>query len=264
MKTESTCPLTVYQYSHRSFLIFCFGATYYVGYIIVWLVRSVPYLGTDSPEWAVGFVAAVLRFLAVVFMWVIWAYKSNCNSHHVRLLLRWLESAYHPLFALSLALRVGTEVVVGQCSTTFVISEYETACNDFQNVNSVRPNYIVTLMVIPLLAYFLIRDTRAESILISWWIAVGTLIFCSVYMKSQVLIYPITTYVFSSLMIFYDANRQNNDMLKLVTALQATAEEVERLQEKSRATELRAMIGNVAHDLKTVRNVLKHHFTAGA
>jgi hypothetical protein len=41
-------------------------------------------------------------------------------------------------------------------------------------------------------------------------------------------------------------------MLRLVAALQATAEENERLQEENRASELRAMIGNVAHDLKTV------------
>jgi hypothetical protein len=57
----------------------------------------------------------------------------------------------------------------------------------------------------------------------------------------------------ASLLIFYDTKRQNDDMLKLVAALQITAEENERLQEESRASELRAMIGNVAHDLKTVR-----------
>jgi hypothetical protein len=253
MKVTPTYPLAVNQYSHRSYLLFCFAATFYVGYILIWLVRSERNLGADSPEWIIGIVATSSRLTGVAFMWFIWAYKSNSNSQQERSFLFWFENSYHTLLALSLALRVGTEVLVGQCPSFFAGSEYEVACNNFQNVHSVRPNTMIALMVIPLLAYIFIRETRPESIAMSWLIAVGTLIFCAIHMKSQELIFPIMTYVGSSLLIFYDAKRQNDDMLRLVAALQATADEVERLQEETRATELRAMIGNVAHDLKTVR-----------
>jgi hypothetical protein len=107
-------------------------------------------------------------------------------------------------------------------------------------------------MLMPLLAHFFIRETRVESIATSWLISVGTLIFCAVRMNSQLLVHPIIIYICGSLAIYYDTKRQNDDMLRLVAALQATAKEVERLQEETRAFELRAMIGNVAHDLKTV------------
>jgi hypothetical protein len=53
--------------------------------------------------------------------------------------------------------------------------------------------------------------------------------------------------------MLYDSKRQSDEMTRLVLALQATVQANERLQEEGRASELRAMIGNVAHDLKTVR-----------
>jgi hypothetical protein len=140
------------------------ATTYYAAYILVWLVRSRQNLGANSPEWITGVVAAFLRFLGVAFMWFIWSYKSTSNSPQERLLLFWMENSYHALIALSLALRVGTEVLVGQCPSNFSLSEYEISCNDFQEVNSVRPNYMVSLMVIPLLAYFFIREP-ARSLL---------------------------------------------------------------------------------------------------
>lgn len=149
-----------------------------------------------------------------------------------------------------MALRALTEVIVGHCENG---TPYTEACNLFYDSHSVDPTYMVSLMVIPIGAFLFVRDTRLESIAVSWTIAVATLVFCAVYMKSVVLTYPIGIYIFSSLLIFYDTTRQNADVLRLVTALQATVQANELLQEENRASELRAMIGNVAHDLKTVR-----------
>jgi hypothetical protein len=194
----------------------------------------------------------LLRFFSASFMWIIWIYKKNWNTEKERKMLMWLENSYHPLILLSLSLRIITQVIIGQCTSAFSIGESTTACNYFQDTRSVHPTFLVSLMLIPLLAHFFIRETRVESVAVSWLISVGTLTFCAIYMKSEVLVYPIVFYACASLLIFYDTKRQNDDMLKLVAALQAAAEEVERLQEETRASELRAMIGNVAHDLKTV------------
>jgi signal transduction histidine kinase len=185
-------------------------------------------------------------------MWIIWLYKTNSNTKQERAMLAWLENSYHTLIVLSLSLRMGTEVLVGQCTEGYSLSKYVTACNDFQDTHSIHPTYLVSLMVLPQLAYFLIRETRIECVVLSWLTGGAAIVFCAVHMKSQVLVYPIFFYFFASLSIFYDTKRQNDDVVQLVAALQAAAEEVERLQEETRASELRAMIGNVAHDLKTV------------
>jgi hypothetical protein len=59
-------------------------------------------------------------------------------------------------------------------------------------------------------------------------------------------------YAYTSLLILYDSDRQNTDMMRVINRLRFTMAENEKLQVEVQATELRAMIGNVAHDLKTV------------
>jgi hypothetical protein len=107
-------------------------------------------------------------------------------------------------------------------------------------------------MAVPLLAYIMIRETSVLSIALSWIMSIVTLTWCAVYMHSRLLGVAIALSVFTQVLIYYDAKRQNDDMICMVAALRAAAAENERLQEEARATELRAMIGNVAHDLKTV------------
>jgi signal transduction histidine kinase len=249
-KAKSNSPLLLSQYSHGPFLLFTAVVSYGSLFVIVWLVRSQSII--DRGAWITGFVATVLRCIGTIFMWLIWIYKTNTNTQRERKFLAWFENSYHVFIALSLSLRVGTEVLTGQCSEEYSLSQYMTACNDFQDTHSIHPTYLITLMVLPQLAYFLIRETRIEWIALSWLIGGAVIVFCAIQMKSQVLVYPIFFYFFASLSIFYETKRQNDDVVQLVAALQATAEEVERLQEETRATELRAMIGNVAHDLKTV------------
>jgi hypothetical protein len=129
-------------------------------------------------------------------------------------------------------------------------------CNGFQDVDTISPAYLAAMMLIPIGAFFLIRATNLAAIALTWLMAVGTMIFCTTYMNSTVLIMTTLAYAFTSLVILYDAKRQNDTVLGLVRALQFAAAENEKLFEEARATELRAMIGNVAHDLKTVRCIL--------
>jgi CheY-like chemotaxis protein/signal transduction histidine kinase len=115
-------------------------------------------------------------------------------------------------------------------------------------------------MILPLMAYIIIRETGVASLAVSWLISTATLTWCAAYMQSRLLVPTIGLCVFSQAVIYYDAKRQYDDLSCLVSALRSTVAENERLQEEARATELRAMIGNVAHDLKTVRLFLPPTF----
>jgi signal transduction histidine kinase len=53
-------------------------------------------------------------------------------------------------------------------------------------------------------------------------------------------------------MLLYENQRQNLQLFVLAEKLTHSLEENERLADETHATELRHMIANVAHDLKTV------------
>jgi len=108
------------------------------------------------------------------------------------------------------------------------------------------------LQVYPLLIFFLLRDTQPVAVLLSWIIAVLTMFWCCIYSHSIGAFISVTLYTVVSATLFFEHHRQNKAMFALVTELKETLGENERLAVEAQATELRAMIGNVAHDLKTV------------
>jgi len=109
------------------------------------------------------------------------------------------------------------------------------------------------LQVYPLLIFFLLRDTQPVAVLFSWFIAVLTMFACCVYSHSIGAFISVTLYTVVSATLFFEHHRQNKAMFAVVTKLEETLAENESLAVEAQATELRAMIGNVAHDLKTVR-----------
>jgi signal transduction histidine kinase len=192
-------------------------------------------------------------------MFLVWVYKRNSEQATIGrrnelvtwLLPYWIDT-YHVLLTVSLCVRVVTEVMVGQCDGPVLATANAPACNYFQDTNSIQPAYMISLMILPLLAYVVVRETSVISIALSWLASTATLTWCAVYLRSRLLVPVIALSLFAQVLIYYDAKRQNDDMICLVAALRTTAAENERLQEEARASELRAMIGNVAHDLKTV------------
>ena len=108
------------------------------------------------------------------------------------------------------------------------------------------------LQVYPLLIFFLLRDTQPVAVLFSWFIAVLTMFACCIYSHSIGSFISVTLYTVISATLFFEHHRQNKAMFAVVTKLEETLEENERLAVEAQASELRAMIGNVAHDLKTV------------
>lgn len=247
------------QYSSNAFL-FCLVTV--TGFTIAYLYESIALrqVGRVEPEARISrLVSCAVRVLGTVMMFFVWLYKRNSDqvltgkrTNVIATLLPVFIDTYHVLLTVSLCIRVVTEVLIGQCDGPVLATANPPACNFFQDTNSIQPAYMISLMILPLLAYVVIRETSVLSIALSWVISTATLTWCAIYMQSRLLVPAIALCVFAQVFIYYDAKRQNDDMMCLVAALRTTAAENERLQEEARATELRAMIGNVAHDLKTV------------
>jgi len=116
---------------------------------------------------------------------------------------------------------------------------------------------VAGLKMYPLIALFLLHDTKFESIVGAWALGVMTLLLCAAQLRSWEWLTDILLYLLSSTIIYYDSYRQRHSLNKVMSQLQESLELNEKLAVEAQALELRAMIGNVAHDLKTVRV----HFT---
>ncbi|OYX03947.1 MAG: hypothetical protein B7Z05_08985, partial [Thiotrichales bacterium 32-46-8] len=112
------------------------------------------------------------------------------------------------------------------------------------------------LQAYPLLIFFVLRDTQPAAVLLSWAIALVTLFACSIYSRSLSAFISVILYAVLSGSVFLDHHCQNQAMHAMWNRLQATQAENETLSKNTEAQELRAMIGNVAHDLKTVNFVV--------
>jgi len=117
------------------------------------------------------------------------------------------------------------------------------------------PRYLPSfgLRMLPYTIFFLIRDTRIEATLTAFGICLALTAYTSYKAQSWDLFSVCISYGIVSAFTFCDTTRQHRRMFILLSKLQDTLRVNQQLAVEAQALELRAMIGNVAHDLKTVR-----------
>lgn len=91
---------------------------------------------------------------------------------------------------------------------------------------------------------------------VSWLAIVSTALGVCIAHNLSISLEVTLVYIPFSLLFLTENYRQEVSSTKLVEQMKQLLAENERLAEESRATELRHMIGNVAHDLKTVSPIL--------
>ena len=143
----------------------------------------------------------------------------------------------------------------GECDSenNFVLGLY---CHQFASAHGPAPDILAALIVLPMAFYFVMRDTRFEAIMLSWLISVvASLVNLFNTIRWHQWVHPVVPVLFlavGTFMIYYESHRQNLAMYLLTKKLQLTLNENEKLADETHANEMRAMIANVAHDLKTV------------
>lgn len=105
------------------------------------------------------------------------------------------------------------------------------------------------------MAFFVMRDTPSQAIVSSWVICLAVSLLCCIQTHDKEQLVTLLLYAMASFVIFFDCVEQNRKMAEIVSKLQNTLQENEKLAVEAQAVELRAMIGNVAHDLKTVSSI---------
>lgn len=88
----------------------------------------------------------------------------------------------------------------------------------------------------------------------AWLVSVAILLTYCIVIPSVDIVAATMAYVFCSAVITFDNKKHYKELENLLRQLHEVTMDNERLEKEAQAVELRAMIGNVAHDLKTVIN----------
>lgn len=127
------------------------------------------------------------------------------------------------------------------------------ACNP-ENIYGWIPSDITAVtLIVPLFNKVLLKGASWFAIKLSMCMVVGMTLYAIVVTSSWKSLYLIILLVPFIIMLLYEMRRQNVKVYTLTESLLASLEDNKRMAEEMRLNEMKMMIGNVAHDLKTVR-----------
>lgn len=157
------------------------------------------------------------------------------------------------VLTLSYAVRLIIRVLSGKCEHgENPFHSYVWNCNPAAEMRALPFDTVAVLMFCPILYTCIMRETRFEYLVLSYTIVCFTLVFCACMIHSTNSITLIAPYMVFGILILYDSSNQN--MLSFLNnrQLKQTLVENEKMAVNARSVEMRHLIANVAHDLKTV------------
>ena len=161
------------------------------------------------------------------------------------------------LVAVSCPLLLGlfliARVLNGRCKSLDQLHMW--SCNTEYDSHALPQGMVMILMLLPLVFSNTLKAISSSFIYVSWNISVLFLVVSIVLAKATQSIPILVVYIPLSLITLYENNRQNVILFLVVKKQQMLLEANKKLSVESQ-NELRFMIANMAHDLKTVSDVL--------
>lgn len=249
------------QYSSNIFLLYTIGSTIYGIWMLYTFLAVVVFSEISEP--AMQYFAAIaplLRIIGIIVQWLIWDRKRAGANQSEQWMMRveigsrigWLQAMYPIIMSAAVGSRLVLSLLVGSCNKDS-LDPVHALCNNYSGQGGVSLSLTIELIFIPIVTFCLLRDTRFEALLTSWVINCIVLIAYSAILSSADISVAIVLYLFFSTLIYADSQSRLSKTSGLVNRLQDSLDENERLAVEAQAIELRAMIGNIAHDLKSVR-----------
>ena len=230
--------VTLKRHSNRSILAFAvlFAAYTIDGYIT--FIISTTQANIPTAAWNVVLLAHIVQILVSGSIWWIWA--KDCKR---------LQNFFPILLAISYSLLIVATLLSGK----FDSHSSRSSCNSYENYRALPPELLFGAAFAPAVALSLFPDTRWEVIALTWLIGAGTLMACCIQLRSRDLSISSSVLLLSSLLVVHT-------LLALRSRCTSSPQDyVSTSSETALAGELRAMIGNVAHDLKTVSAIARIH-----
>eukprot|EP01032_Pedospumella_encystans_P014000 gene14000-16096_t len=140
-------------------------------------------------------------------------------------------------------------VAVGQCSDYYSFNNFR--CNPSQDSGTLPIDSVVAIMLVPLATSIVFRGIPFPVQLFSWAMTVAFIVCSAAFVRLDQSAVSLCIFVPTALFMLYEGERQNRMMFHLTDRMAFVLQENERLADETHANELRHMLGNVAHDLKT-------------
>lgn len=248
------------QYSSTAFLIFTLGMTMYscLFFYSYGIVISHGILGYQV-TFGMATASTILRFLALVSLWLTWAVKPGRNGSPFPKFSQAMAASIVPMqvsfllmISVSLALRLVTNLLAGSCRSSLSADVLRAFCGPYYEQGGMTLYLAVEIMFIPILTAFLLRDTPLWALTVAWIVAVAILLTFAIELRSVDIGIATAAYAYCTVLISLDSLRQHQERTAVLMQLRTALTENERLARQEHAKELRAMMGNMAHDLKTV------------
>lgn len=153
--------------------------------------------------------------------------------------------------------RLITRVIRGACdSSSDRSSPFSWSCNPQYESKGLPPESIFTIMVMQIVFSILFRDVRIGVLLLCWALAIASLWTSVIIGQAGNYYYVASAYAIISIFVLLETMRHHVTLYYATVELKEALKENEAMQSKMHATEMRHMIANVAHDLKTVSSSL--------
>ena len=205
----------------------------------------------------------IFSFVAFVGSWIIFFYQAfpqsskASPSENPTLLSKeqqhYLQCTILIASTMARGLRLIIRVEGGSCDQHHHdLSAIEMYCNPNSTSHSLPPDTAFLLMIAPVLFVTVMRETSFEALICSWSLSVIFLgIATAMLGHIGCLTYTIPMTV-TSLLIIVDTLKHNINIFFMNRKLQELVVENEQLSKEEHKNEIRNLIANVAHDLKTV------------
>lgn len=179
-----------------------------------------------------------------------WNDKYIKEKAEIQKAVTFLEVFWLLLTNLSLDLMIISTCEVGPCPETVSNFGWD-GCN--RAVEHQMPEALmIAAMMAPVILHMTIKGVDFKYVLCTWCINMGVMTTCMVYYDMYFSYGAFFSFFPFSLVAMFENQRQNLSIFHLTQAQQELLIENERVAAENHTTEMRHMIGNVAHDLKTV------------
>ncbi len=153
------------------------------------------------------------------------------------------------MFGVLLILRVKN----GTCASPLYTHSW--FCNSEGASHALPQEMILIIMMIPIFYSSVAKSRKLSLVLLSWLLSLAMIIIAIFVSESHRSWHAVVLYIPFSIIIIFENHRQNMTLHSCIRQQQALLTENVKYAEDAQ-TELRHMIANVAHDLKTVSTVI--------
>lgn len=203
----------------------------------------------------------ILQFIILALGWFMVYLKvaSVCftnNTNFNSKIVDWLPFAVNcfsfvltAMFCFGLILRTQT----GECG--YISTKFDTTmwwCNPESESNALPHDSMLIVMLLPLVYSIVWRETTWSVTLLSWAVCSTALVVSLLIGDASTSQGPVGFLIPLNFAILYECQRQRLLSFLSIRGLQSNMANNMKEVDEASATEMRHMIGNVAHDLKTV------------